>query len=261
MIGVNIVNYMRGDLTRNAVVAFRKHIKDDDVKLIVVDGTPGSDEVNSIKPLLDDYIVGGDYLSTNWNMATEALSDCNIIIYLNSDVVITGRDWYDNLINNISPNNVGITMCSDWQRDKQPPLKQAAVVGGYWFWAGAISKECLDTIGLWDERLRVGCTDWDIEMRAQAAGYKMVLVPNYDMYHIRNQSLNAANAFDHIIGVDEMAWASIQNEPQYKPAYYTGHDREVDYNHIFFKLQRGEHNQPRVHQRKKVMPLCRRTGE
>lgn len=191
MISIIVPIRFRADLTRvclDSILAYTN-----DIELIAVQ--EGEDE--AIANLLSSYgtrikvvhnIVPKGYagaLNTGLKVATG-----DYYCFMNNDTVVTPR-WMDEMLLAFEDKEVGLVSPTFWGTgDRQSVdwndgsqfdnvLDPTSIIGVCFL----VSKECLSKVGEWDESFGHGGEDFDMTIRVQNAGYKLVIARKSFIYH------------------------------------------------------------------------------
>ncbi len=204
-----ILTYNKLDVTKQCIESIREYTKKDDYEIIVVDNNSTDDTVNWLKDQDDITLILNDEnkgFPAGCNQGLKIANQENDMLLLNNDVIVS-HNWLDNLkIALYSEESVGIVgsvsnNISNFQQVKTDytnleglhrfakmvnisnPMKweRRLRLIGFCF---LIKNETYKKVGLLDEIFTPGnFEDDDYSLRAQLAGYKLLLCKDSFIHH------------------------------------------------------------------------------
>lgn len=179
----------RADLTQVCLDSILRYTKD--FELITVQ--EGEDE--EISKLLKSYPVKyvQNVVPKGYSGALNAglaVATGDYYCFMNNDTVAT-PGWMDEMLTAFEDKEVGLSCPTYWGMGNRQSVdwndgRRFDYVLDPFTLCGVcylISKECMDRVGVWDESFGHGGEDFDMTIRVQNAGYRMVIARNSFIYH------------------------------------------------------------------------------
>lgn len=193
MISIIVPVRWRADLTRVCIDSILAYTKD--FELIVVQEGDDSEVWNLLKHYsLEEKI---QYL---WNEEPKgyagalnaglAIAKGDYYCFMNNDTVVT-PGWMEAMLKAFEDKEVGLVTPTFWGTgDRQSvdwnsgqefdnAIDPTSIIGVCYL----VSKECMDKVGIWDESFGHGGEDFDLTIRIQNAGYKLIIARKSFIYH------------------------------------------------------------------------------
>lgn len=190
MISIIIPTRFRVDLTQVCIDSILNYTKD--FELVVVQEGEDIEITNLIKSypevrFVQNKIPKGYAGALNAGLA---VAKGDYYCFMNNDTVVTPH-WMDEMMKAFEDKEVGLVTPTFWGTgDRQSVdwndgtqfdnvIDPLAIIGVCYL----VSKECMDKIGVWDESFGHGGEDFDLTIRIQNAGYKLIVARNSFIYH------------------------------------------------------------------------------
>lgn len=272
---VNVNGLMHTMKCVDSIYAFTQ-----DFELIVVDGASTDGSVEYLDHLAltkkNIKIINCKKLynfAINNNLGLK-LATGDFIVFLNNDTMVS-PDWLVKMEShfiNVPLDNIGAVgpVCNNSNGKQsvgiQEPLRwydehrgQWTMTGVLFGWCMMFRKPVLDLIGGFDERFENGHEDNDLCLRAQLAGYKLVIAVDIYIYHEGQATLRK------FMDKDKYMEQGLTNREAYYNKYYD-HEKKHKKLVAVYRTNYGQHFEESLTQTSKfadhiIIHFCRAPGE
>lgn len=252
-----------------------------DFELIVIDNASNDGSISYLESIASDNPVvlkiieskNRNNFSVNNNIALKAVHpQSQYIIFLNNDTIVTPH-WLDRMeqhLLNVPLPNIGAVgpVCNNSNGKQCVPFQnnsevwhdqhhgQWAMTGILYGWCMMFKREVIDKIGGFDERFINGHEDNDLCLRAQLAGYQLIIAIDVYIYHEGQASLRKV-----LKSKDEYLEQGMINRENYHNKWYD-HEKARKKLVAVYRTNNGPHFEESLEQASKfsdsiIIHFCR----